>query len=136
MGIYYVRRTKMKCFECNYGEVGKRRSCVLGFPKDFVFVRTIMLLLFFTKSFCHSLLFCKERVISVSYSRLPQSHNKNTEQDTLPCSGKLQLSLFLAAFGLISWTIQPVFIFKKVSTWKTEFTNGYTFLAFFKKKIN
>ena len=77
----------MQRFECNYGEVGKRRSCVLGFPNDFVFVRPIMLLLFFTKSHCHSFLFCKERVISVSYPRLPQSHNKDTEQDTLPCSG-------------------------------------------------
>ena len=87
MGIYYVRRTKMQCFECNYGEVGKRRSCVLGFPNDFVFVRPIMLLLFFTISHCHSFLFCKERVNSVSYSRLLQSHNKDTEQDTIPCSG-------------------------------------------------
>lgn len=85
MGIYYVRRTKMQCFECNYGEVRERRSCVLGFPNDFV--RPIMLLLFFTISHCHSFLFCKERVISVSYSRLPQSHNKDTEQDTLPRSG-------------------------------------------------
>ena len=76
----------MQCFECNYGEVGKRRSCILGFLSDFVFVRPIMLLLFSTISHCHSFLFCKERVISVSYSRLPQSHNKNTEQDTLPCS--------------------------------------------------
>ena len=81
----------MQWFECNYGEVGRRRGeLCLRFSQRFFLVRPIMLLLFFTKSHCHLFLFCKERVISVSYSRLPQSHNKDTEQDTIPCSGVKQ----------------------------------------------
>ena len=183
------------------------------FSEWFCFCSTDYAVNFFTKSHCHSFLFCRERVILVSYFGLPLSYNQNTEQDTLPCSkvssknkqkislhsfsffffvatsnqaqqisnsrganldtkrrshsvfhwalwGKrkvalihlrpryyqlqfkisshtteviffnlsnsalysytscLQLSLFLAAFGLISQTIQPVFTFKTVSTWK------------------
>ena len=70
-------------FLCNYGEVRKRRS-------GFRFFRTILLLFFcyvvffLTKIHCHSFLFCRKSVISVSYSGLPQSFNQITEQDTLP----------------------------------------------------
>ena len=35
---------------------------------------------------CHSSLFCKESVISVFYSRLPQSFDQNTKQDNTLCS--------------------------------------------------
>ena len=34
---YHVKRTKMQCFWWNYGDVGKRRSGVLGFLNYFFF---------------------------------------------------------------------------------------------------
>ena len=65
---------------------GKLVSDVVDFrfSELFFFVLPIMPLLFSQKSHCHSFLFCRESVISVSYSGLPQSYNQNTEQDTLP----------------------------------------------------
>ena len=56
------------------------------FSKRFL-VSPMKLLLFFSLlSDCHSSLFCKESVISVFYSRLPQSFDQNTKQDTTLCS--------------------------------------------------
>ena len=57
-----------------------------------------MLLIFSQKSHCHSFLFCRESVISVSYSWLPQSYNQNTEQDTLPLLYKVTV-LYKATEG-------------------------------------
>ena len=42
--------------------------------------------LFLLLSDCHSSLFWKESVISVFYSRLPQSFDQNTKQDNTLCS--------------------------------------------------
>ena len=56
------------------------------FSERFCFCSTDYAVNFFTKSHCHSCLFCRERVILVSYFGLPLSYNQNTEQDTLPCS--------------------------------------------------
>ena len=84
MGNVSVKRTKMQFFLCNYGEVRKRRSGNLGFFERFCCCSFVMLFFFFTKSHCHSFLFCRKSVISVSYSGLPQSFNQITEQDTLP----------------------------------------------------
>ena len=65
-------------FNLNYG-----KFC-FWFLNDF-FVLPIKLLLFFTLFVKPSSLFCRGSVISVSYSRLPQSYDQN-KQGTLPCS--------------------------------------------------
>ena len=69
-----------------YAITGKLESgvVVLGFFERFCCCSFVMLFFFFTKSHCHSFLFCRKSVISVSYSGLPQSFNQITEQDTLP----------------------------------------------------
>ena len=76
----------MSCFfYLNYGELRKRRSSVLGFLNDSLFHR-LSCYLFWLLSDCHSSLFFKESVISVFYSRLPQSFDQNTKQDKTLCS--------------------------------------------------
>ena len=77
---------RMSCFfYLNYGELRKRRSSVLGFLNDSLFHR-LSCYLFWLLSDCHSSLFFKESVISVFYSRLPQSFDQNTKHDTTLCS--------------------------------------------------
>ena len=64
----------------------KATQLCFRFSERFCFCSTDYAVNFFTKSHCHSCLFCRERVILVSYFGLPLSYNQNTEQDTLPCS--------------------------------------------------
>ena len=104
----FKKRTwRCRGFYLNYGEVRKRRSSVLGFLNDSLFHR-LSCYLFWLLSDCHSSLFFKESVISVFYSRLPQSFDQNTKQDNTLCSrvnsynkenislqSHLSLSLFL-----------------------------------------
>ena len=73
------------------------------FSERFCFGSTDYAVNFFTKSHCHSFLFCRERVILVSYFGLPLSYNQNTEQDTLPCSkvsSKNKQKISLHSFSL------------------------------------
>ena len=60
---------------------------------------------------CHSSLFCKESVISVFYSRLPQSFDQNTKQDKTLClrvSSKNKENISLQSHLSLS-----LFLFKK-----------------------
>ena len=71
-------------FYLNYGEVRTRRSSVLGFLYDSLFHRWSCYI-FSLLSDCHSSLFCKESVILVFYSRLPQSYDQNTKLHKTLC---------------------------------------------------
>ena len=78
------------------------------------FVSPMKLLPYFSLlSDCHSSLFCKESVILVFYSRLPQSYDQNTILDKTLCSrvsGKSKENMSLQSH--ISFSI---FLFKKCS---------------------
>ena len=101
--IFKKRTWRCHVFYLNYGEVRKRR-----FSSKRFFVSPMKLTFFSLSSDCHSSLSCKESVISVFYSRLPQSFDQNMKQDTTPWSrvsgenkennslqSHLSLSLFL-----------------------------------------
>ena len=76
----------MPCFLFKLRGSEKATLFCFRFSKRFL-VSPIELLLFFSLfSDCHSSLFCKESVISVFYSRLPQFFDQHTKQDNTLCS--------------------------------------------------
>ena len=77
---------KMPCFLFKLRGSQKATQFYFRVSKRF-FVSPMKLLPYFSLlSDCHSSLFCKESVISVFYSRLPQSFDQNTKQDKTLCS--------------------------------------------------
>ena len=81
------------------------------FSKRFL-VSPTKLLPFSLLSDCHSSLFCKESVISVFYSRLPQSFDQNTKQDKTLCSrvsSKNKENISLQSHLSLSLFIQKMF---------------------------
>ena len=77
---------KMPCFLLKLRGSQKATQFHFRVSKRF-FVSPMKLLPFFSLlSDCHSSLFCKESVILVFYSRLPQSYDQNTKLDKTLCS--------------------------------------------------
>ena len=77
---------KMSCFLFKLRGSWKATQFSFRVSKRF-FVSPMKLLPFFSLlSDCHSSLFCKEIVILVFYSRLPQSYDQNTKLDKTLCS--------------------------------------------------
>ena len=77
---------KMPCFLFKLRGSWKATQFYFRVSKRF-FVSPMKLLPYFSLlSDCHSSLFCKESVILVFYSRLPQSYDQNTKLDKTLCS--------------------------------------------------
>ena len=77
---------KMPCFLFKLRGSQKATQFYFRVSKRF-FVSPMKLLPYFSLlSDCHSSLFCKESVILVFYSRLPQSYDQNTKLDKTLCS--------------------------------------------------
>ena len=83
-------------------------------------------------------LFCRETVISVSYSRLPQLFDHNTKQDTLPCSRvscinkeNISLQSFLSLSpSLVFYLRVTMFFSDAVFQWRLSALFSHELLAF------
>ena len=84
--IFKKKNMKMPCFLFKLRGSWKATQFYFRVSKRF-FVSPMKLLPYFSLlSDCHSSLFCKESVILVFYSRLPQSYDPNTKLDKTLCS--------------------------------------------------
>ena len=84
--IFKKKNMKMPCFLLKLRGSWKATKFYFRVSKRF-FVSPMKLLPYFSLlSDCHSSLFCKESVILVFYSRLPQSYDQNTKLDKTLCS--------------------------------------------------
>ena len=84
--IFKKKNMKMPCFLFKLRGSQKATQFYFRVSKRF-FVSPMKLLPYFSLlSDCHSSLFCKESVILVFYSRLPQSYDQNTKLDKTLCS--------------------------------------------------
>ena len=110
-GKFLRRKNKDAMFLMQLRGSWKATQLCFRFSERFCFGSTDYAVNFFTKSHCHSFLFCRERVILVSYFGLPLSYNQNTEQDTLPCSkvsskNKQKISLHSFPFFFVATSNQ------------------------------
>ena len=104
---------KMPCFLFKLRGSWKATQFYFRVSKRF-FVSPMKLLPYFSLlSDCHSSLFCKESVILVFYSRLPQSYDQNTKLDKTLCSrvsSKIKENINLQSHLSLDF-----FLFKKCS---------------------
>ena len=109
--IFKKKNMKMPCFLFKLRGSWKATQFYFRVSKRF-FVSPMKLLPYFSLlSDCHSSLFCKESVISVFYSRLPQFFDQHTKQDNTLCSRVSSKNK--ENISLQSHLSLPLFLFKK-----------------------